>query len=1423
MDKYFYRFLLCCYLSFFSFLPAHATQPLAPSAVPPALQPWIDWVLHEQTEKDCPYFYQREEKLCRWASQLVISVEGQQARFKQSWHTFAAGTVALLGDANLWAQDVQLNGQPVAVMDIEGIPHIQLPAGESVVTGVLSWQRMPESIPVPPETGLVSLFIDGKPMAIPELDAEGRLWLRQTAQSAETVEENRLDIRIYRQVIDEIPLQMVTRVEIDVAGQNREAMLGNLLLAGQIPMNLTSPLPARLETDGRLRLQVRPGSYSILLHTRQMGAVTALTLPVVEGLPEEEIWVFDARNALRLVDVTNVTAIDPQQTTLPSEWRQYPAYQVKAGDTLQLVEKRRGDPAPSPAQLSLHRQFWLDFDGVGYSVQDRISGTMTQGWRLEMLNTSPEASGELQTHLGRVSVNGQDQFITRLTTNANTGVEVRQGQVNAVADSRLENALNDVPAVAWVAGSQVEPTANFQQVYASLHLPPGWRLFHVDGVDSVQTTWLQQWTLLDLFTVLVLTLAVGKLWRWYWGVLMLCTLVLSWQHADIPAVVWFSLLVSLALLKVLPTLNWFTRGIYLWRNLSLLALLIIVIPFMVADVRQAIYPQLENQWRSLIDSNRSASTYYPSTVPAPEPQVAKPADVEGAVMNQEEQDVSTILNMPSQGMNKYDLGREDKRKKAKKQQLAQIDPNAQVQTGQGLPEWDWRTIQLSWSGPVAANHSVHFYLLSPLQNRFIGFTRVILLGIMLAFFLWISWGSKARHLLMTPFKPAIVSTLLALCLSTGLFYGLTHSTTVQASETTPPLVNATNVVYPPESLLNELQIRLLAPPLCLPHCASSPRMAIEIADDHLLIRAEIHTQIATAVPLAGSAQEWLPQQVWVDDSPATVLQRDDNGQLWVYLSAGIHHVQLHGILPNRQSVQLALPLKPHHVSLNINGWRVDGIHDNGLADDQLQFSREIQNGENNTNRPLEMGNLPPFVQIERTLLLGLDWQVETKVTRLTQTGNAIVLEVPLLAGESVTSESIRVNAGKALVNLAPDQTETSWISIFDKSDQLQLVAQTSLAQTEVWRLNASAIWHVETAGIPMIYHQSGGQWLPEWRPYPNESVTLNITRPSGVSGQVMTIDRSLLLIRPGQRATDTTLSFTLRSSRGGQHNITLPEGAQLQSVSINNVMQPIRQEGQQVLLPITPGVQNIEMRLLENTGVNTYYETNPPNLGIDSVNHQTQLAMPNGRWILLVGGDAIGPAVLIWGLLIVFIALSIGLGQTQLTPVKTYQWILLSFVLSQIPIEMALCIVGWLFALGWRATINPELYRPWQFALIQIGLVLLSFMALGSLLFAIQQGLLGDPEMHIMGNGSYHTQLNWYQDRVQATLPHVWVWSLPLWIYQILMLMWALWLAFALLGWLRWGWQCFSHEGLWRKVWRRKKSVQTAETITSETLKIDVP
>jgi hypothetical protein len=168
----------------------------------------------------------------------------------------------------------------------------------------------------------------------------------------------------------------------------------------------------------------------------------------------------------------------------------------------------------------------------------------------------------------------------------------------------------------------------------------------------------------------------------------------------------------------------------------------------------------------------------------------------------------------------------------------------------------------------------------------------------------------------------------------------------------------------------------------------------------------------------------------------------------------------------------------------------------------------------------------------------------------------------------------------------------------------------------------------------------------------------------------------------------------------------------------------------------------------------------------------------------------------------VAVLLAIGLGRFQLTPLKTRDWVLLVLGLTQVPVPVAILVAGWLMALGIRRKFPPP--DNWVvFNGLQLGVAGWTALALGGLYLAVQNGLLGIPEMQVAGNFSSLFELNWYQDRIGAHLPEPWVLSLPLWGYRLLMLAWSLWLAFSLLKWLRWGWDCWNAGGWWRKRARR--------------------
>ena len=77
--------------------------------------------------------------------------------------------------------------------------------------------------------------------------------------------------------------------------------------------------------------------------------------------------------------------------------------------------------------------------------------------------------------------------------------------------------------------------------------------------------------------------------------------------------------------------------------------------------------------------------------------------------------------------------------------------------------------------------------------------------------------------------------------------------------------------------------------------------------------------------------------------------------------------------------------------------------------------------------------------------------------------------------------------------------------------------------------------------------------------------------------------------------------------------------------------------------------------------------------------------------------------------------------------------------------------------------------------------------------------------MQILGNGSTASELHWYSDRAVHVLPTAAILSVPLLVYRLAMLAWALWLALALLRWLRWGWESLTTGGGWRKFFQPRK------------------
>ncbi|MDY0189528.1 MAG: hypothetical protein RBR22_02235 [Desulfuromonas sp.] len=1350
----------------FSFPTLAHSNPISAKQIPPQLAPWQEWVLFGQEQRLCTPIWQQESRSaqpteqprqCLWSGELSLNLNDAGGTFEQYWELDRDGWILVPGNEKYWPQQVKLDGEAALVMRADQQQQKQLPVGVSkdrplvyaqagthVISGSFSWQQLPQNLAVAPQSALIKLTCSGTFIHQPQLENSGILWLQSENTNAQKSSQDSLSIQVYRLVTDSIPLNLITNIQLEISGKEREINTGIILPPGFVPLELNSPLPARLEGDGSLKLQVKPGRWTIELTTRHLGPVDTLTMSnTPPPWPQQEIWSIQTQNELRLISIEGGSAIDPTQTSMPSRWKRLPAYMLTGNQELQFTTRKRGNSDPVAEQIQLQRTLWLDFDGQGYTAKDSITGQLSSRARLE--------AGE-QLAVGRVIIDGKDQFITQLAPDTPAGVEIRHSRINLQAESRIVTQDNGkIAAVGW----NINPTS----LKAQLNLPPGWRLLKASGPDSASSTWLRDWSLLDIFIVLVLSLSFARLWGPLSGIAALLGLALIYHEPQAPQLVWLNVLIPVALLRVLPD-GRFKQLTQWYRMGGLLLLLVICLSFSVQQIRSAIYPQLE-----------AHITNY-------RPQASR------AALN-EATDAVAMKQMVSSSMVRVPVAQSANLGQDVGKIISQYDPDLKITTGPGLPQWNWRSIQLSWNGPVNADQTLQLYLLPPWATRLLLLTGVALLALM-----YLRLFSPAP---LPRWKRGNTTSSETLVLILSFATLLTLAT--------PPSASA-NDMFPAPELLEQLQHRLLLPDSCAPNCISLNELDISADQKLLRLRLTYHCQAERAVPLPLPLQQLHLQSARLDKSSQVALYRQDDDQLWAKIPQGIHTLELYANLPAElQRFQLPLIMPAGMVHINAAGWTITGAHDGQTSQGAIDLTRNSTV----TTKQLQPNEVPPFATVQREIYLGLDWHVRTTVRRVSQSSSAALLQIPLLPNEHVTSRGVNVTGHQVLVNFAPGTTSFSWDSSLGKNSELELLAAQTDQFSEIWSLTAEPIWHINSAGIPVIHYYNNDNWQPQWRPWPGEQLTLNISRPNGIQGQMVTIDNSQLTLTSGSRTSEATLKLQLRSSHGTEHTITLPDQAQLTEVLINSRPQPIKQQQRLVKIPLVPGAQTIELRWQQPQGIDLITHSPQVHLEANSVDSTITLNIPKSRWTLFAYGPLMGPAVLFWGVMLVIVILAVILGRYTTTPLRWWHWLLLFVGLSQASLPALIPVAAWLILLGLRPQWAQQQRSALGFNMLQLTLIVLSIVALTTILAAIQQGLLGLPEMQIAGNHSSPWRLNWYQDRCSGFLPEAWVVSVPMYIYRLFMLLWALWLALALMKWLHWGWSCFSTHGVWRKLPPRQK------------------
>ncbi len=701
------------------------------------------------------------------------------------------------------------------------------------------------------------------------------------------------------------------------------------------------------------------------------------------------------------------------------------------------------------------------------------------------------------------------------------------------------------------------------------------------------------------------------------------------------------------------------------------------------------------------------------------------------------------------------------------------DPSSLVQTGPGVPDWRWRQARLKWHGPVDSSQTFRLVLRGPAATSALCVARVALLAVAL----WLTIGvgrGVPRGVRPGAAAAAACLALCALLAPTGGF--------AQA--------------VPPKEVLDELKARLTSPPPCFPDCAGISRLGVALDARTLTLALDASAATRLALPLPSVSDGWRPSSAILDGQPATLAMRD--GAAWVLLPEGPHLVVLTGPAPVGASFTVSSMLPVRHAQVDAPGFSVLGLGPDGAVEGGLNFTRRQEAGPG--GKPAMTAVIPPFLELDRTLELGLTWEASVTVRRLAGAGEPVVVRVPLLSGESLLDGDARAEGGFAVVSLAAGQRQAQFRSRLEVSPSVELKAAEGQPWVETWRLTASPAWDVKLSGVPVTASvDAAGRFSPLWRPWPGEKALIAVTRPGPAPGESLTIDSVRLALSPGKRLDSASMTMRLRSALGGRHALTLPAGAEVTAVSVGGKPAPWSSDKPgEIGLQMVPGAQDVSVSWRQADSGGAWTVAPAVGLGHAAANVRVTMDMPRDRWILWTGGDTpMGPAVLFWSSVAAVAVAAFLLGFAPWTPLRRWQWLLLGLGLTQVDLGAAVLAVLWLLALGARRARRPSHW--FAFNAVQTLLVLLTLVGLACLFEAIRTGLLGSPVMDITGNGSSGHHLAWYFDRVTGAVPRAEAFSVSVWWYRGVMLAWSLWMALSLLKWLRWGWESFSDGGAWRK------------------------
>lgn len=1365
---------LLCIIFFFSLISQLAVGDNL--SIPAPLQPWSDWLKDQHPDWNCASMNQSFE--CAWPGKLSLEIKPEGGHFVLFVEVLAESELPLPSSVEYRPAELEiarLDGKPVehSLLERDSLLFAKLPAGKYKITGSLRWDKEPREIPVPGSYAIIDVTRKGELKR-----GTNTIWF-DTSENSDT--SNSFFVDVARAVSDGSPLKIETRIRIQVSGATRSMNFGKVLLEGSVPIAITSGLPHQLSVDGKLALQVSPGVHEIRITAVVAQPVRSLRTPKpdISSWPAQETWAWFPTESFRTVEIHDATPASGELTSLPEEWKHSSVYLVPSGSEVTLKEIRRGEDRPNANALSLGRELWLDLDGSAFTSVDKFSGAMNKTFRLDAL---PE------TNLGSVTVDSEPALITTSEDGAKKGVELRGQQLNVEAVSRI-NHTRTISAVGW--------TESVDSLYGTLHLAPAWKLLHISGAHAVTGSWLSSWTLLDVFISLLLILAAWKVLGPIFSLLVAAAAITCHSEFLDPQLLFVHLLIGIVFRAIVKDVdNWLKTFVEVFCGITFVAWLIEVLTFSKLQLTQLLFPQLESgtRYRTVlqdffltIESNflvwpllfiflaflawgltviiRSGSifraiartigigigslfllgflitlfTFFAAKSVRSNYGAGPSTHLEAQIGLQQTVVSSGAVNYNSI-MRKAPQVEEDQAGKASKA----------VQSGPARPVWRWKMFQFYFSGPVHPDTQLHFYLLPPWATRFLCLVRVIIL-LALAGLMFAKLGYQVRLRSIGALAPAVLLLFV--------------------------FVQGASAEFPSPELLSQLEKRMEEKQCRREFCTVVKKLEIYLERDKFRVVEQITSEGTSAVALPGPADLFKVRSVTLSHVPTDALRRDAQGYLWVKVPDGESIIEATGELSKISVFTLQFLEAPLFTEFHSGDWAVEGLLPSGVIKGALRLVPS-----EGAAAVKEEVVLPSWFLITREFSLGDENRARTTVSRLGDVSQSATARVSLLPYEKITSRYLTLEGDYAVVRFSSGEQSLFFESTLGEVKNLKLVAHANPNSSEEWKVSCSNLVRCQFQGILPVQSVTDGKQLVVWKPFPEEEASVDVRSLNSAGGELVTVDTTGHLIIWGASLLNGELSARIRNSQQQSFSLTSPSGAEIKSATLDGVASRVIVKGSEASFLLTPGTHSLSVSYSLPWSPSVFERAPKAQISAPVHNLAVRIKPSVDRWLLWTGGPSWGPAVLFWTKLILVICLTAFLSSLRLVPFGRLQGAILGIGLATLPVILIGVPLLWLFVLRYGRNISGMVPR-YRFLKTAVFLML-TLITLALFYGIVQEGLLLQPPMLVVGNSSTSYSLNWFVDHLGTELAQPWVISLPMWCWRAVMLVWSTWLAAMVIIWL---------------------------------------